>query len=132
MSTELESLIGRTTIKFTRPLGFREVKDLFRYIQRNLHGQIDYQYSSFGQIGAFLGDENYEKDYVSGVSGRIKITDSIFGCSFNLERSAEDEFRALKFSTIPGYELSEIPEDDLRLMDKVRIKIENYFREKTA
>lgn len=133
MSAELESLINRTTINFERELDFEEIVDMFRYLRSKLlHGKINYNFSGFGHVGwDSTGSRDYEERYVADVSGNIHAKDYLL-CNFSLDRSTTDKFSALKFFTIPGYELSEIPEKELKLMDEARKHIENYFKEKTA
>ena len=126
---DLETLLERTKIGFKRNLKFKEIKDLFRYIQKNLQCEVEYQFLSNGRIGSMYNNEKSIKQYVSKASGSIRSRENTIGVSFDLERSLEYGFSCLKFFTTPGYDLNEIPSRDLKLMDEIKLQVENYFRE---
>ncbi len=125
----LELLLEKSTIELPNPLRVNELKDLFGYLVRESNNRLEIRYSV---------DENrivsdgvpFDRLRSVGVSGTIHSrfllsASSSFHCT-EFERTP-DQFSAIQFQTIPGYELEEHSPEERELWDYVRESVSAYF-----
>ena len=138
----LDELLDRTTIEFPFPINAEEIENtLLEYLRQELPCDIDYSIQVKGNKrqggNDFPTSERYASEFT--VTINRKAPDFI-ASSFRLLNSVSytpNFFREIRFET-PGCddigEFVSMPtgEAQLRLMDSVREKIEEYFHQRNA
>ena len=120
----LEDLFERSTIALPNPLDLKEAEGLLSYIAKNLPGRIAYTASYYRHS---MSDGSVQDGSVK--LGGMVIKESTFAVdSFESihDRNDTTKIAAIKFSPIPGYELSEHRPENIQLWDDVREMIEKY------
>ncbi|HIH17311.1 MAG TPA: hypothetical protein HA282_00080 [Nanoarchaeota archaeon] len=120
----LDDLFERSTIALPRQLGLKEAEDLLSYLAMNLPGRISY---TANYIRNSMPDGSTQDGGVK--LGGMIVNDSTFAVdSFESIHDGIDttKIAAIRFSPIPGYELSEHRPENIQLWDDVRALIEKY------
>ena len=121
---ELEKVMKETTINFARPLDFRGVNKMLKYVGDNLPGTVSFQASYNRSVGEGL----------DGKIGSMKfggmISDYSKSRAFDsFEISGCPEVTSMNFFMVPGWDLEEYRVEVRELWTSVRGTIEKYFEE---
>ena len=117
-----------TTVKFPMEVNASEAYKVLKLIQRSIGGcRIHGNFSGFYN----MSDES-EENYHAQISGMISqfydkvIITAVF--SFIRSENKEGNFSGLRFDTSPGYDLSEISEEDINFYDRIQKVVEANFK----
>jgi len=126
----LDDMLEKSTIRFPEPLTINETRKLLGYIAKTLPANINYHTSQHFSIYA----ENKrvaDEPGTPSVTGTIRSLKETFAAdSFSSKPSDEDITRisSLRFSPMPGYELSEHRPEVVKLWKDVKTLAEAYFK----
>lgn len=128
----IEEVIQEATIEFQRLLSLEETEKLLGYISKNLPGRTHY-ISSYGEIIDSLekGRTHIERTSIS-IEGIIIHKEPMKFSSFrgiNVQNNSA-LIGAIRFETIPGYNLKEHRPEEIQLWKEVRQQVFNYFSQK--
>jgi len=126
----LDDMLKKSTIRFPEPLAVNETRKLLGYIAKTLPANINYHTAQHFSIYAENKRVVSEPGTLS-VTGTIRsLKESMAFDSFSSVPSDEDIARisSLRFSLIPGYELSEHDAEVVKLWKDVKTLAEAYFR----
>jgi len=130
----IDTLLAESTIKFQTPLTLEGTEELLDYVAENLPGNVSTNSNYYTQRHHYTDD---------GKLTRSRGTVSIGGMITNLNKPSFDSFSsihdsedtskisAIRFQTIPGYELDEHRSEVRELWSDVRTLINNYFTPRT-
>lgn len=139
----ISEVIERATINFPKLLNSEEMEDLFRYFRQEAGLEIAYTLRTNKRMGN-LSEEptNDEPAVISSVeiSGGITnprnyaVHDSFESQSFESRRETSDDdlpyFSGIRFSIVPGWNISDYRSEILQLWDETRGLVKRYFAEK--
>lgn len=123
-----KSLEERTVVYFPRAVGQEEAHKIIEYITKDLGNSCKICGSFSGYFSAIDG-ETVER-YISEISGNFVQGTNTANFYFLRDTKKEklDLFAGLKFQIVPGYELEEHREGEIKEWDKVSNIIEKYFK----
>ena len=128
-----DELLERTTIEFQESLNQDSIEGFFEYLTSFLGCDINYTLTIQGYTKRRgRGEQEILKERypikVGGTITRLREP-NIASVEFNLILAGET-FKGLRFSTIPGYDLGEIPEGWVELMEEVQKRASEYFSQR--
>lgn len=128
---DLERLLEKTEIKFPKELSVKEVENLFLYISRQIRCNINYSVKKGKSAGGSLDPKNAKiETYDVEINGMIFSRTSLgFNC-YDADFQ-ETKLAGMRFITPPGYDLEELPKEQVAFMDEIREKVNNYFLQST-
>jgi hypothetical protein len=124
------NLLERTTIGFPRNLVPSEARKLLKYISLKLEARARYREDVRHNV-----EGGIDASEVSKIEGAFEArlgNAKFYITPFSMVREIcgyFSRFSGIKFFTTPGYELSELPEEELEAMDSVRKVVGEYFSE---
>jgi hypothetical protein len=133
----IEDILERATIKFPNPLGLADTERLLLCISEGVKGKVNY---GLRTPKSFVYNEEKGKSEVDvrkNIIGEIIIRGSKnpIGEAVSIlpsEDLADERFikySSMRFSIIPGYDVSEYRKETVQLWDDVRSIVEKYFSE---
>ena len=130
----LEDLV---TVDFEKLLSGEEVFEMLTYLHVKKGYVFNGSFSGRFEIGQRFEDPEeksplYPEAYPTEIKGRVSRKDSLFpATSFSFEQKSNSEkrgyFDSFRFFTTPGYEVIELPKDEVGLIRELRKDIENYL-----
>ena len=132
--TDLDSLLEKAEIKFPRPIGSGEAKNLLILISKKLPAHIGYSRKTGGYIQP-NGKPHQLKSEESDLKfeGSIRRDGNLATALFKLGRAdphkESGEYDHLKFHAIPGCTLGADP-DEVGIWESARFLIGEYFSQK--
>lgn len=122
----LDALLEKSTVKFSRPIIYEEVEELFKYIAEKLPGEVRYTLEIGKKIPREKGDNEISSVKITGNINSLKYFSLAY---FNCEGDY-NSLSAIRFSTIPGYSLDEHSKEEVKLWEDVGKIVNDYFLEK--
>lgn len=127
---DLQELLERTTINFPRSVEEKEAWALLEYVAINVGNNC----RIWGGFSGFfrVSEGQTEERYFAKIEGMLSKEDGHVVACFSFlrdEKDLEGSFFGLKFDTIPGYDLDELPREEVRLYDSVRDILNKYFNQ---
>ncbi len=122
----LETVLERSTIALPKPLNLKQAEDLLSYLAKNLPGRIKYKAHYYRDIEP--GDSPLQDESIGMIATIASDNPLLDTGSFESIVCADDptKIAAIRFSPIPGYDLSEHRPEVVQLWDDVRKLIKNY------
>lgn len=125
----IDDMLEKSTIRFPEPLTINEARKLLGYIAKTLPANINYYTSQHFSIYA----ENKrvaEEPGTPSVTGTIRSLKETFAADSFSSVPADDtpKISSLRFSPIPGYELSEHSAEVVKLWKDVKTLAAAYFK----
>jgi hypothetical protein len=140
--SDITQLLKKSEIAFPRPLGLEDTIRLFERLAYKLKAEVNYTKETCHRIEV-RGQEYLGCAAAVRSDGELKISGTIYIPEYNHRTDSfscptvfiDDEeeslvyykVRGISFFTTPGYELEELPEDSIKLMDAVRTEVNRYF-----
>lgn len=139
----LDELLERTTIEFPIPITSEEVEQgLFEYLRQEIPCDIEYWFSIHEKkiCSSNIGDERYALEFRGNIkrsfgSGVLAIPGFEMVCLYHPELPLSF-YKSMKFQTVPGYdsveEFETLPtgEEQLKLIEELRQKTQEYFSQR--
>lgn len=127
----IEDIVERTTINFPRIVDVDYLAQFFSSICRDLGYEITYELKRSISVGSRYSGKKTggAKNLAASVSGIIYARDSSNSARFSCIKSPRTHvvFSAIKFDTIPGYEIEEHDYREVQIWDNVRMYATRYF-----
>ena len=124
----IDNLLAESTINFSVSLTLEETEELLDYIAENLPGETHTR-SDYHAI-RYTENEKIARDRGTvSIGGMIRDARNSSFDAFSSINNSDDSSRisAIRFQTIPGYELEEHRPEVRQLWEDVRKQINDYF-----
>ena len=119
-------VIEKTEIRFKSPMKGKEAREMLKYAAKRQDCGCRFKATQMCDIyNHCIPDEVVDSE----ISGHFYESPGV-SVSFELLKDSSGEyshFSAMRFFTPPGYELDEIPKDEIELMGDIRQHVEKYF-----
>ena len=130
-------LIERTTVRFAEDLDSEKFKSMLVQMANDQNYRIFCNTEGIFNIGEYTQDELNDnhflvRDYISIINGSISRRGKLFSTTSFSSKAVcyeEDEtpkFKVLIFDTIPGYNIREHRQEEVKLWAEIKNYIESY------
>lgn len=130
----LQEILEMATIRFPEEIGLEEAQEMVYYVLKKLPGRAHYHCGYHMSAGkSFEYDSFYSQRGTVDIAGMITREDGSAFDGFNgIISRGEDtsKFAGMRFSVVPGWDLSEYRREVLNLWSDVRKYVNEYFQEK--